>query len=415
MDKNPKVINKKQRIIRVFLLTFALCFFILVLELIFIDILVNSKKSSLLSPIVPVPKVQEKAPFTRAKAYESEVMERDVIGFLPSWTAAQNASVNFDKLTQIIYFGLGVNDNGEIIQFNKESNPTLEWLYFTSDYFSNIRQDAKKNNVKVLIAFKMFDNENIDNLISNSTSTNFFIQNALNIVNKYDLDGINLDFEYVTDSAFPTARYLNGFLEKLSLELKKNNPEHILSIDVNATAIVTDKAYDMVKIGEVVDEIIVMGYDYRNVNSSRAGPTAPLYGEINEHSIDESISSLVGRVPMDKVILAIPFYGYEWETLNNNHKSTAVQNSAALATHKRVRELLEGRRDITTYWDDKAKSPWLTYNQSGATKQIYYEDEKSIKAKMDYVKDNDLSGVAVWAIGYEGKHHDLWDVIAVNK
>lgn len=158
-----------------------------------------------------------------------------------------------------------------------------------------------------------------------------------------------------------------------------------------------------------------MGYDYRNVNSSRAGPTAPLYGEINEHSIDESIKSLIGRVPLDKVVLAVPFYGYEWQTINDKHKSTTVPGSGALATYKRVQDLLSARKDLTANWDERAMSPWLVYTQSGAIKQVYYEDERSIKAKMNYIEDKGLGGVAVWAIGYEGKHTNLWDAVSTNK
>jgi len=176
------------------------------------------KSSTLVSPVQTI---QESVLNTKAEAldtYLTDDKNREVIGFLPSWTAAQNAAIDFDKLTQIIYFGFGANDNGEIIQYNQENNSTLEWVYFTSDYFINVRREAKKNDVKVLIAFKMFDNETIDNLISSSVATDFFISNAVAIVNKYDLDGINIDFEYFTDSGFPTSKYLNDFLQKVYLK-----------------------------------------------------------------------------------------------------------------------------------------------------------------------------------------------------
>lgn len=349
------------------------------------------------------------------KTMDNKIVSREVIGFLPSWTAAQNVNVDTKILTQVIYFGLGVNDNGEIIKYNKENNPTFEWLYFTSDYFMNIRREAKENNAKVLISFKMFDNESIDNLISNSASADFFIKNAISIVNEYDLDGINLDFEYFTDSDFPTSRYLNNFLEKLSSALKEENGENILSVDVNATVIISDKAYDMIKIGELADQVIVMAYDYRNINSLSAGPVSPLHGEINEHSIGKSVDSLIGKVSLNKIILAVPFYGYEWETLNKKNKSAVIPNSGALATYKRVMELLSNRKDVEKYWDSKSFSSWLVYDQNGVIKQIYYEDEQSIAAKMEFIKNKNLGGIAIWALGYEGKYSDIWNSIASKK
>jgi len=371
--------------------------------------------SALISPVQKGTRETLPASTNRYFTESLETNSRHVIGFLPSWMAAQNIKVDTKAMTQIIYFGLGVNDNGEVIMFNEKNEPTYEWLYFTSDYFSNIKSEAKKNNTKILVAFKMFDNESIDKLISNSLSTEFFIKNVINIFKKYDLDGINLDFEYFTDSNFPTVRYMNKFLENLSTALKNADPKYILSVDVNAIVMLSDKAYDIVKMGELADQIIVMAYDYRIPSSTISGPVSPLNAESNEHSIKQSINSLVGRLPLEKVILAVPFYGYEWETVSRKHKSATVSNSGALATYKRVKELLINREDIVKHWDAKAQSPWLVYEQSGAIKQIYYEDEQSIKAKMDYVKENNLGGVAIWALGYEGKSKKLWEIIVNNK
>lgn len=380
--------------------------------------LINATRTNDYSLVSPIQETRKETLPASTNRYFSESLEktgRHIIGFLPSWMVAQNIKVD-TKITQIIYFGLGVNDNGEVIMFNEKNEPTFEWLYFTSDYFSRLKSEAKKNNTKVIITFKMFDNESIDKLISNSQATEFFIKNVVNILKKYDLDGINLDFEYFTDSNFPTVRFMNNFLQNLSTALKNENPKYLLSVDVNAIVMLSDKAYDMVKIGELADQIIVMAYDYRTPSSLSAGPVSPLNADSTvEHSIRQSIDSLKGRVPMEKVILAVPFYGYEWETTTKEHKSSVVPNSGALATYKRVRELLGSREDVVKHWDEKAMSPWLVYEQSGAIKQIYYEDEKSIQAKFEFIKSQNLGGVAVWAVGYEGKYNDIWNVITNNK
>lgn len=393
----------------------ATIFFFIVFALIYLISADKIHDSTLVSPVQTVKKETLPASTNRYFSESLEASKSSVIGFLPSWMASQNVKVNTKAMTQIIYFGLGVNASGEIVMFSEKNEPTFEWLYFTSDYFSNLKIEAKKNNTKVIIAFKMFDNENIDNLISNSESTKRFTKYAISILKKYDLDGINLDLEYFTDSDFPTIRYMTNFLQYVSTALKNENPKYLLTVDVNATVILSDKAYDMVKMGELADQIIVMAYDYHNPSSLFAGPVSPIDGELNEHSIKESINSLVGRVSMDKVILALPFYGYEWETTSRANKSSIVPNSGALATYKRVKELLDNRDDVVKHWDEKAQSPWLVYQQSGAIKQIYYEDEESIKAKMDYVKENNLGGIAIWALGYEGKYQDIWDVIKGNK
>ncbi|OGK38677.1 hypothetical protein A3F03_03555 [Candidatus Roizmanbacteria bacterium RIFCSPHIGHO2_12_FULL_41_11] len=337
--------------------------------------------------------------------------KKEVIGFLPSWMIAKEVKIEPRNLTQIIYFGLGANEQGELVKYDSQGNALVEWTYFTSDYFKALREEAKYSKTKMLLAITNFDNTSIDTLTSNPTAVDRLIGQLKAIIADYQLDGINLNFEYVSDTDFPTAKYLNLFLEKLTQELKKDKQNLIISFDVNATALMRDGAYDMVKIGELVDEVILMGYDYHRVNSSVAGPVAPIAGEANEHSIQESLRSLAGRVPYDKVVLGLPFYGYEWQTLNKTHKSITVTNTGALATYKRVKELIAARSDLQIHWDELAESPWLTYNQSGAVKQIYYENERSMTKKLELVNSKKMAGMAIWALGYEGEYPDLWTVI----
>lgn len=348
---------------------------------------------------------------TRSISNKTNTVRKETIGFLPSWSVANKSKVYPKNLTQIIYFGLNVNKDGSITKYSEDNLPVLEWTYFNSDYFKEIRKEASKSGTKILLAVKSFDNETIDNIISNQTAVDRLAKELLVLIKQYNLDGINIDFEYFTDTAFPTSKYLAKFLEDLSLKLKKENPRLIISIDVNATVVIKDKAYNMTEISKAVDQVIFMGYDYRQQNTSRAGPPAPIYEEANEHSIWESVGSLSGRVSDSKLILAIPFYGYEWQTFTAKQKSSVVEGSGALATYKRVRELLEERRDVVKSWDNISKSPWLSYKQYGSIHQIYYEDDRSIAEKIKFAKEKNMGGIAIWALGYEGNYIEPWGVI----
>ena len=348
---------------------------------------------------------------TKSISRQTNTIKRETIGFLPSWSVAKKAKVYPKDLTQIIYFGLNVNKDGSIIKYDENNLPVLEWSYFNSDYFKEIRKEASGSGTKVLLSVKSFDNTTIDNITSSQIATSKLAGELLVLIKQHRLDGINIDFEYFTDTNFPTSKYFAKFLEELSARLKKDNPKIIISIDVNATVVVGDKAYNMTKISKAADQVILMAYDYRGQSSTRSGPTAPIYGEINEHSIWESVGSLSGRVPDNKLILAIPFYGYEWQTFTDKHKSFTIEGSGALATYKRVKELLKERSDIIKSWDDISKSPWLSYVQYGAIKQIYYEDDRSIAEKIKFAKEKKMGGIAIWALGYEGNYIEPWKVI----
>lgn len=377
-------------------------FFVTFLSIDIVAAYLNIQSKKIISPIAG-------ATFSVASV-PKKTIRKEVIGFLPSWMISQKVKVETRNLTQLIYFGLGVNEDGELRQYDEEGNALMEWSYLNSDYFKNIQNEAKYSKTKILLSITNFDNTSIDKLVSNPQATKALIKNVLQIMDQYQFDGININFEYVTDSDFPTAVYLNKFLDTFVKELKKEKPGTILSFDINALAAEEDGAYDMVKIGEIVDQVILMGYDYHRTDSSIAGPVAPIDGA-NEHSISKSLKSMVGRVPNEKLILGLPFYGYEWQTVNKNHKSPTVVNTGAVASYKRVKELLKNREDIKVEWDEDSESPWFSYIQSGAIKQIYYEDGKSLQKKLDLVNDKKMQGIAIWALGYEGDSDDLWNVI----
>ncbi|KKQ36327.1 MAG: Glycosyl hydrolase, family 18 [Candidatus Roizmanbacteria bacterium GW2011_GWA2_37_7] len=349
--------------------------------------------------------------FTVTTADFQNTQAKLVVGFLPSWSIAQNAQVHPEYLDQIIYFGLGINDNGELMKFNDDGDALVEWTYFLSDTFENIRIRTKDTNTKILIAIKNFDNTSIDTLISSNTHRKRAIKAITTLVNDYQLDGVNIDFEYFTKTDFPTMRFYNQFLTELSQELKKQNPDAVLSVDINATAVYRDNAYDIVKIGDVVDHVIVMGYDYHIQTSSFVGPVAPIAADEDEPSLTKTIESMKGRIEPHKVILAVPLYGYEWQTYTKAADSRTIPQTGALATYKRVRELISVRDDLSISYDDLSQSPRIVYVQNGLIKQIYYDDEKSLMKKYELIAKHNLGGMGLWALGYEGDFIEPWNLI----
>ncbi|MCA9371296.1 glycoside hydrolase family 18 protein [Candidatus Woesebacteria bacterium] len=343
-------------------------------------------------------------------AAQTSDQKKVIIGFLPSWSVAQHAPVHSEYLDQLIYFGIGMNDQGYLAKVNDQGIETLNWHYFTSDELRGTIEQAR-GNTKILVSITNFENSSIDKLVSSETATQNAVKSLKNLIKDYNLDGINFNFEYVSDVDYPTHQYLNRFLETVSSELRAEYPWIILSFDVNATAVYNDNAYDMVKIGETMDQVVLMGYDYRQPTAVQAGSVSPLYAQSDAPSIDKSIQSMIGRVPAEKIVLAVPFYGYEWQTYSKAPNSYIVPQTGALATYKRVQSLIEQRDDEELYFDDVSKTPYLIYNQNGFIKQIYYEDDRSLAEKCAYIANNHLDGIGVWALGYEGEYQEPWKVL----
>ncbi len=366
------------------------------------------KVISFASEINPVPD-NYSAPLTQSITYTNE--RKQVIGFLPSWSIAANAKIYPEYMDQVIYFGLAMDEQGNIIKVDSRNQPLVEWTYLNSDYFKDLQARSKETSTKVSVAVRQFDNEKVYALITNPTYTTNAANQLAKIVGDYELDGINIDFEYFSSSDEQILQYYNRFLEEVTTKLREVNPQIIISIDVNATVVYNDNAYDMVKIGELVDQVIIMGYDYHQVSSIKAGPNSPIDMPDGKPSLRKTVRSLDGRVDKDKIILGIPFYGVEWQTLTEDQFSPTVPNTGAIATYKRVRELIASRDDVSLHFDEITMSPRLVYYQNGLIKQIYYEDERSLLEKIKFIELNGLDGIAIWALGYEGDYIEPWNVI----
>jgi spore germination protein YaaH len=119
-------------------------------------------------------------------------------------------------------------------------------------------------------------------------------------------------------------------------------------------------------------------------------------------------------VPPAKILLGVPFYGYEWDTVDGS-KYSPVEARGSVASLERIEQMLNDKT-LELIWDRNSLTPYGVSSSSGQVSQIYFENETSIRLKLDFVKSAGLGGIAIWALGYEGRTNWLWPTIAtLNK
>lgn len=206
------------------------------------------------------------------------------------------------------------------------------------------------------------------------------------------LDGINVDFEYLSEDV---GIHFLQFLRELSIECHKNNL--VLSVDNPVPEDFTSH-YDRAEQGRVVDYVIIMGYDEHYVGSEAAGSVASLPW------VEQGIIDTLEEVSPERVINAVPFYTRLWKTSGGTLSSEAIGMDTA-------REVIS-TYNVETYWDKTTGQNYGTYENEGATYQIWLEDAESIKAKVKLVSQYNLAGVAAWKLGFENS--GIWQVISEN-
>jgi spore germination protein YaaH len=205
------------------------------------------------------------------------------------------------------------------------------------------------------------------------------------------------------------------FIKNLSEHLDNTYDDIELTVDMYAGAATKNMLWEVEEIAPLVDYIIVMAYDFHRSSSPTAGPVAPLFEK--EASWSESINGYLRdfsrKVPTNKLLLGIPFYGYEWQTTSTDPGSFTLPRTGATASYRRVKELISQKEalNLTEHWDENALAPYLSYVKDGENYLVYFENAASVAYKLEYVNQLNLAGIAIWSLGYEGESRDLWNVI----
>lgn len=221
------------------------------------------------------------------------------------------------------------------------------------------------------------------------------IENIVNSCIKYNLDGINIDFENMKQE---DKDLYSRFIIELEPRLKESGL--VLSVDVTAPdgGETWSMCFDRHVIGDVSDFIVFMAYDEYGVSSTKSGTTAGydwIKLNLTKFLKTEEIDS-------NKIILGIPFYARVWTTdLNSKiigNKTVAMKDMDKVVPNNAKKE-----------WNEDLKQNYVEYMDGSNKKQIWIEDIDSLKAKISLIKENDLAGVASWKKDMESS--DVWKMI----
>lgn len=313
--------------------------------------------------------------------------------------------------------------------FTMDEPVNLAWHQVTStdanNYFADTTQNMTGVNVISPTWFSVSDNDGnvsslasgeyvmqahekglkvwglVDNFSENMSTTTVLSNTAArqNLENqlvtyalKAGLDGINVDFESLSEDV---GIHFLQFLRELSIQCHENNL--VLSVDNPVPEDFTSH-YDRAEQGKVVDYVIIMGYDEHYVGSD-AGSVASLPW------VEQGVKDTLAEVPAKRTILAIPFYTRLWKTTDGG-----ALTSEAIGMDQAQQAISDNGAE--TYWDKTTSQNYGTYEGDGTTYQIWLEDSKSIAEKVKLIPKYKLAGVAEWKLGFENS--GIWSVITEN-
>ncbi|MEA3479074.1 MAG: glycosyl hydrolase family 18 protein [Bacteroidota bacterium] len=321
-------------------------------------------------------------------------LEKIVFGYEPYWGGSRFLNYQWNLLSDLCWFSYEVDPNtGDPIT-------THDWL--TADPVDS----AQANGVRVHLCVTLFSSHST--FFSSQQSQQTLIDNLIDLVVQRNADGVNIDFEAVPSSQ---AQYLMDFIVDLSTQFHQSLPESLLSIAM--PAVDWNQMYDIDVLKDHVDLFIIMGYDYYWNGSSQAGPVDPLYSLTAgyDYNLSRTLSYYQTQgIPLSKMVLGLPYYARQWETVNNIVPSGTIGNGYAL-TYFNVKNNSNGYYDPENrYWEENSFSQYFVFN-SGGWHQCFAPSVRSLSQRYDIVNLRNLAGIGIWALGYDEGYTELWDLI----
>lgn len=217
-------------------------------------------------------------------------------------------------------------------------------------------------------------------VLSSTTVRQQLVRNIVDTSLGLGLDGVNIDFEGLTEDC---GRHYVQFLRELSVLCRKNGL--VLSVD-NYVPFHFNNFYRLDIQGQIADYVIIMGYDEHWHGSQDPGSVASI------DYVSNGLSRTLEQVPAQKVVNALPFYTILWRTEGD----TVTDEFVTIANEASFLQQTGAQPE----WDEETCQNYAQWQEGSATYQIWLEDEESLNVKLNVMAAQNIGGVAVWRIGY---------------
>ncbi len=334
------------------------------------------------------------------------VARRNVVGFLPYWLIGKAKTDYSPYITTLTYFSVTAGADGKIVKQNDQHEAEPGWNALMTKKANKFFTKAHDKGVALSLAVASGDPDAINEMIKDPVPhAKNLMKDIVPVMHQYGFTDLNLDIESTTNNASDEARtHFTQFVKEVKKELM-NQHAGTLTVEISASDLIKKDLINPKDIASVVDSIVIMAYDYHYQGSLVTGPVAPLSGAgtVLEYDTNTAIQKALAILPAGKIIVGIPLYGYEWETLSADPHAAVIPGTGLTASTSRVEQLEASCATCSAQKNTKIQESYLIFRDgsTGTFHQIFYPDGQSTQAKVTLAEQNNLGGIALWALGYE--------------
>lgn len=339
---------------------------------------------------------------------------KQVIGYYPDWQwydrsqLVRPTTIDYSKYTIINYCFFNPQPNGSIALGDSWAEQNLlqgQFDWNTNTYIPNtsVVDLAHNANVKVLVSIGGWTwSTNFPAIAADPVKRAQFAHDCNYYVSYYNLDGIDIDWEYPAQAdAANFTILLQQVRDSLNALEIHNNEQYLLTAAVSAaSANMLNVQWGPVSAN--LDLVNLMSYDFFGAWDAVANHNGPLYAPgcgdpaFNIHSAFNTLNQVHG-VPASKINIGVAFYG----RTQTGFTSLCGATSGNAATSEfppdgtpMYYDVVNALGNYTYHWDNAAHVPWL----SGNGVFVSYDNEQSIAEKAQYINNVGAAGAIIWEI-----------------
>lgn len=351
----------------------------------------------------------------------------EVVGYYPNWQwydrdkLVNPQSIDYSKYTIINYAFLNPQPDGSITLFDSWADENLllgqiDWA--SGGYVPNtsLIENAHAHNVKVLPSIGGWTlSDNFPGIAADATKRATFAQACVDLIQTYQFDGIDLDWEY---PGFVDHGGTPQDIQNFTLLLQDvRTAIDAYGVSVGKTMLLTaavgagaDKMDDVDwnAVEPLLDIINVMSYDFFGTWDAETNHNAPLFAPSQgdpSFNVATTIDRLLNQygVSPNKITAGVPFYGRSLKTTGAPGLHVPTTGTADIQTFglddgtPLYYNILQNASLFTDNWDATAKVPYLTGN-NGLNTFVSYDNEQSIELKAQHIVEQNLRGAIIWEI-----------------
>jgi spore germination protein YaaH len=350
-----------------------------------------------------------------------EKPKKIIYGYLPWWSLEKVKYLQLDKITDIAYFGLYLDADGNFVEKTEGADESIinEPGYYNwknNPIINTLIKDCKENDVRFALTIIAHMDEKNDEFLNCRECWDTLLRNIISELDEKGIKDVNLNFEHAegTDDGIDgkfaeLTKYLNEELDKIY------GSSYLVVSAFGDSATQNRVSSDLENLSRNSDGIFIMAYDYHRPASEEIGPVSPIEGPGID--VTETIKDFLTVAPPNKIILGVPYYGYNWLVEDDDEYAKRVEGSdengfSEAQTYEDVMAtILEVSPEIK--WNKDGKSPYFTYvsPETNHLRTAYFENADSLRYKYELVLRHNLGGVGIWALGYDGGYTELWDLL----